>query len=498
METNHSKEDRVHLQPLLASLARLVATGFPVRRAELETLLVAADIDSFDDALAELGRWETLLVRLRQDSLPQQGQATVEALKLRGLEESAAILAVNMVLDAAQLSADRGDTRGQLVVNPEYLRWDSLSPGQAAVAEIEIRGGPGRIEVESDQIQVIPKQFAEGVTQVSVEIQPLAGGTVWTSLRISTERGFFDVPLLAQWSQSPPEGATKEVRLALSMEKDKWAVENAISDCMAGGVVHLLPGTYQLERGLHIEKGLVLIGSGRDETFLIGSAPDFVLSYGGPTDAVFSLRDLTIRYEGSSGADVILCQQGQIHIKKCRIEGATEGARCGGGGVRLRGTVVGDIEECILSSNQVAGIIAAENARLMASNCVFRENGHGIFVTDAVSSQLINNTCEHSRYCGIFFSGQSSGQVHRNECTANGEDGIRVRDQSAPSLKQNACRKNGRDGIAYYDSARGNACDNICSENQANGISVRVGARPILEKNDCVKNLRLQINNRRK
>ena len=39
METNHLKDDLAHLQPLLlASLARLVATGSSVRSAELETL----------------------------------------------------------------------------------------------------------------------------------------------------------------------------------------------------------------------------------------------------------------------------------------------------------------------------------------------------------------------------------------------------------------------------------------------------------------------------
>ena len=52
-----------------------------------------------------------------------------------------------------------------------------------------------------------------------------------------------------------PESAKEEVHLASTIGKARWDLANAVSECVAGGVIHLLPGTYQLERGLYIEKG---------------------------------------------------------------------------------------------------------------------------------------------------------------------------------------------------------------------------------------------------
>jgi formylglycine-generating enzyme required for sulfatase activity len=89
----------------------------------------------------------------------------------------------------------------RLTASVTSLDFGTLPPGQAAAGEFEVQGGPGQIVVESDQLRVTPQQFGAGTTRVRVEAKALAGGLLWTTLRLVTAGETLEVPVLAQWQE---------------------------------------------------------------------------------------------------------------------------------------------------------------------------------------------------------------------------------------------------------------------------------------------------------
>lgn len=201
MSSRISSESLQKLTPLLASLARLVAGGSQLAEGELQTLLVGADLESDPAMLAEVKRWVLLLKALRVQPTPEIRRATMEALVLRGLPEASALLAVDTVASSVAKPAAPASSA------PAYTLWASVStldfgvlaPRQPASGEFEVRGGPGQIVVESDQIVVTPQQFGPGSTHVRVEGRPLNGGLLWTTMKLVTIAETLAIPVLAQW-----------------------------------------------------------------------------------------------------------------------------------------------------------------------------------------------------------------------------------------------------------------------------------------------------------
>jgi hypothetical protein len=203
MSSRLSSERIQQLTPLLASLARLVAGGAPLAEAELQTLLLGADLESDLAMLTELKRWVLLLKALRAQPSPELRLATMEALVLRGLPEASALLAVDTVAS----SGARPTTSPNLASAPRIwasvssLDFGTLAPGQPARGEFEVQGGPGQIVVESDQVTIKPQQFGAGSTRVYVEARPLSEGLLWTTLKLVTASETLQVPVLAQWGK---------------------------------------------------------------------------------------------------------------------------------------------------------------------------------------------------------------------------------------------------------------------------------------------------------
>ncbi len=192
------------LAPLLGSLARMIAAGSRLDEEELETLLSGAGVESEPVVLGELKRWKQLLVALKQKFTEEKRLATIEALRLRGLDEAPVLLAVHIVSEGKQLQEKQpvSPTQKRLSVSVERLDFGILPPGQGAKVEFEVQGGPGHIVVEaSDLTSVTPIQFSAEPTWVQVELMPQDKGVVFTELKIVTVSQVLAVPVLAQWKK---------------------------------------------------------------------------------------------------------------------------------------------------------------------------------------------------------------------------------------------------------------------------------------------------------
>jgi hypothetical protein len=207
MTSHLPSESLQQLTPILGSLARMIANGSQLSESELQTLLLGVDLDHDPMALKELMLWGRLLRSLHEQPGYELRHVTAEALMLRNLPEASVLLAIDTVTSEKGPLASTV-TPGQtstLSISASSLDFGLLASGQVAVQTFEVQGGPGQIIAESDQLQVTPTRFGSGSTRVRVEVKPLNGGLLWTTLKLMTRGETLEVPVLAQWADSPQD-----------------------------------------------------------------------------------------------------------------------------------------------------------------------------------------------------------------------------------------------------------------------------------------------------
>jgi hypothetical protein len=198
MESNLSSGLLEQIRPLLGNLAQLVIEGSRLSEDVLRDLLRETGLQDNSAALTELQLWGELLVDVRED--PTQHQSTVEALQLRGLREAPVLLAIDRVV--SQVDERDMIASSQIQVSEEKLNFGCLPLEEGAVQELEVEGGPGRVEVDSDRVRVSPQQFGSSATQLRIEICPWKReGVLSTSLKLITMEESVNVPILAQWQK---------------------------------------------------------------------------------------------------------------------------------------------------------------------------------------------------------------------------------------------------------------------------------------------------------
>ncbi|HZS74990.1 MAG TPA: hypothetical protein VFA41_00120 [Ktedonobacteraceae bacterium] len=205
MSSRLSQEDTDRLVPILGSVARLIVSGSRLDDSELRVLLLGAGLDDQPTFLNELKLWIRLLKAVHEQPGIELRRATVEALMLRNLSEASVLLAVDAVTSsvASEVNFSSSAQEKRLQVQPSNVDFGHILPGQIAIREFEVQGGPGQIVVESDQLLVTPLQFGSGTTQVKIQTKPMQTGLLWTSLRFVTSTETVEVPVLAQWLDAP-------------------------------------------------------------------------------------------------------------------------------------------------------------------------------------------------------------------------------------------------------------------------------------------------------
>ncbi|MBP1466216.1 right-handed parallel beta-helix repeat-containing protein, partial [Candidatus Chloroploca sp. M-50] len=447
MPSSLSSTTLTQLCPLLGSLARLMARGAALNDAELQMLLMGVELENDPAALAELQRWGRLLNALQHQ--PTLRQITVETLLLRGLPEAPILLAVATVIEGLPASPSppatttTASTPDQLQVHPASLDFGTLAPDQPVVAYLTIQGGPGHIVVESDYLHIAQRQFGAAPTRVSVEARPLAGGVLWTSLKLVTANATVDVPVIAQWAaaSAPQPGVTLVVTPGASEDEAGVRLVEAVAAAPAGGVLHVAAGTYRLAQPLVVHKPLTLTGEGQDQTRLLCAAEAYVAHLTG--DGPFVVADLSFVHVGTAWASVVQVSGGVIDIQRCCFTGGVFDATShrGGSGLALGGQTGGLVRQCEVRGNAT----------------------YGIYVGDQAQPTLEANTCQQNQQSGIGYGGSAGGTARQNTCTGNTKHGISVTEQAQPTLEANTCQQNQESGIAYRDSAGGTARQNTCT-----------------------------------
>ncbi len=522
MSANLPSNTMEMLTPLLGGLTRLVRRGTRLDEGTLSALLLGADLEPDAHLLAEVSRWARLLGNLRDAPSEDLRHATIEALLLRGLPEAPVLLATDLLVPVQSSSGSATVAHAAAAANPtlsaaevlsvdrETLDFGTLAPGEAASANLEVRGGPGRVEVASDQVRVTPNRFGAEPTLLRVEVQPLIGGMLWSSLRLiaETHSQSIEVSILAQWRESPgpatpaqsaplapdsapahaatsapgttapPASSASSIPGARVVATDGSGTHRTLAEALAqaaeGATIALGSGTHVLGQGVVAPRAVTLAGEGKDVTELVANQGDAALRYRG--SGRFELRDLAVRWAGTGAAvaDVVVIESGEARIERCRFHGASANASSQGSGLELKG-----------------------DSRGLVRECEARNNGVGIAVSERAWPTVQANVCEQNLAVGIAYLGEATGSARRNVCRLNGSSGILVTDSAQTLLNANVCAENGEHGIEVLEQSAPSLTANSCSDNAADGIYIASTAKPTLRDNECRGNLGVQLRDTR-
>ena len=279
-----------------------------------------------------------------------------------------------------------------------------------------------------------------------------------------------------------------------------------------GEEVKLPAGRYVLDKGIVVDKSLVIRGAGAEQTILILRGGEFGLRFTGPCK--WELHGVTVEYVGNGWANLVEADGGSISISECRFLRAKrdEQAKRGGVGLWLKGTVRAELSQCVCKGNDLQGIQVSEqaNADLLENTCeenkdagiayldkargVVRKNvcrgngGDGIYIGGKSELKVEENRCERNKGNGIQFAEEVAGVARKNICKANDYRGIYVCGNAQLTLEDNECQENQSSGISFIDQSKGVARGNQCAKNEYHGINVSGQARPTLENNKCSEN----------
>jgi parallel beta-helix repeat protein len=305
--------------------------------------------------------------------------------------------------------------------------------------------------------------------------------------------------------------ASDVIRLEADGSGDFPTLEEAVRRAPEGITLHLGPGTYRLAEPLDVRQSLRLVGAGMDQTEIVSEAEAYTVGINGAD--FFAAEDITFRHQGREVADVVVVQNAEIELARCRFTGAVyaEG-EMDRAGLLLGGETSGVVRDCEAIENGNVGILVHDQAQptLEHNLCKFNE-GAGITYFDNAAGIARRNECSRNELTGIYVGGQAqptleenvctgneesgiayfedaSGVALRNECSRNESAGIYVDDQAQPTLEENVCNNNGGSGIVYFEDAGGVARQNKVANNQMSGIYVGGRAQPTLEDNICTDN----------
>jgi parallel beta-helix repeat protein len=279
-----------------------------------------------------------------------------------------------------------------------------------------------------------------------------------------------------------------------------------------GEEVKLPAGRYVLDKGIVVDKSLVIRGAGAEQTILILRGGEFGLRFTGPCK--WELHGVTVEYVGNGWANLVEADGGSISISECRFLRAKrdEQAERGGAGLWLKGTVRAELSQCVCKGNDLQGIQVSEqaNADLLENTCeenkdagiayldkargVVRKNvcrgngGDGIYIGGKSELKVEENRCERNKGNGIQFAEEAAGVARKNICKANDYRGIYVCGKAQLTLEDNECQENQSSGISFIDRSKGVVRGNQCAKNEYHGINVSGQARPTLENNKCSEN----------
>jgi len=280
---------------------------------------------------------------------------------------------------------------------------------------------------------------------------------------------------------------------------------DAVERVKPGGTIRIAAGEYRIDRVIHINKPLSIIGEGKEQSVLVSSLGEHYLKV--KHDGYFAISHITFKSQDLfAGMVYVAC--GEIQIEHNDFVGGYK-VKCNkgrknaippqepkapqhyddiGGALIVKGGTKGNISNNVFSQNHDGLRLEGESKLTAIGNIARNNRNNGIQILDSAAANIHRNTCENNGCDGIFFGGESVGIAEGNVCRKNKRIGITICGNASPTLLQNTCESNDHHGIHYQNDATGTAEGNVCRKNKDVGITIFGNASPTLLQNTCESN----------
>jgi tetratricopeptide (TPR) repeat protein len=216
-----------------------------------------------------------------------------------------------------------------------------------------------------------------------------------------------------------------------------------------------------------IDKAITLEGAGRDKTIVEVEAAVSTAATFGRRSSGARVSGITFRHRGfDAGPDrfsALLVRGAELTMSDCRV-----------------------------ADSAGHGLAVVEAGRVVATRCLFENNGWDGVAVRGAGSRIEFTECESTGNFGHGYDlwDAGSGAIHRSIARDNSGNGILV-DTTAEDvvIGDNELRANREYGIVVSAAASGRVHGNRCHENLLGGMAVRFSAaRLIFENNKLEKN----------
>ena len=273
----------------------------------------------------------------------------------------------------------------------------------------------------------------------------------------------------------------------LGQVPERFDLKQAVAEAEPGDIILIPEGEYILDEPLHINKPLLLLGSGIGRTVLVNSSKDAGILLDLPaaeevTNGV-QLYSITIRSSCEDSACGMRILKGTVYADYCRFE------KAGAYGVEVKNAGKFVARACEFLNHSGDGVSLRDQSSAEIEDSQFAANARrGVYAKDSSTLFARNNTCEGNKGTGIALFGSAQGELQSNICRNNEKQGIYAQDQSRLVARNNTCEGNKRSGIALFGSAQGELQGNTCRNNGIHGIAANEPSRLVARNNTCEGN----------
>lgn len=196
------------------------------------------------------------------------------------------------------------------------------------------------------------------------------------------------------------------------------SIQEAIAAAEPGDVICLAEGVWT--ENLVIDRPVTLLGQGEGRTVI---NPELVLR-----------------------AIVLVPGQGEEPVE-VRLEGLTLEGFGGGSGVTLGGLAVVEIKDATISG-RVAGIEAADSARLVLNGCTVSDSRQrAVVLSGSARASISRSSISGNRGPGVWVYGSAEVEFYDCAIVGNGEHGLLLQDEAQVKLTNCSVSGNGGHGL---------------------------------------------------
>lgn len=200
-----------------------------------------------------------------------------------------------------------------------------------------------------------------------------------------------------------------------------------VAGAIPGSTIRLGKGEYRMGLPLIILESVAIVGSGKDATRIISTAPGAALIFFGGGD--LRIEDVTLEHSGEEDASLLILRGRGFTIRNSRFTGARASQK-GGGGIGM------------IAGAELSGGTSSKNRTMRIESSEFINNSGGGILIDGDGSPTISKiSVRGSEVCGVCFQGNSSGKLTESDISSNGI-GVTVSDSAFPGLDRNTFSSN--------------------------------------------------------